>query len=71
MVLGLLKKGDEVLNVTNEFVAIKRKKGEVDIVPIIKAGESWRVDYENIITIGYGDNTVTFESENGVKITNF
>ena len=26
MVLGLLKKGDEVLNVTNDFVAIKRKK---------------------------------------------
>lgn len=71
MVLGLLKKGDEVLNVTNEFVAIKRKKGEVDIVPIVKAGESWRVDYGNIITIGYGDNTVTFESENGVQITNF
>ena len=32
MVLGLLKKGDEVLSVTNEFVAIKRKKGEVDII---------------------------------------
>ncbi|MGN0438457.1 MAG: hypothetical protein ACI4F4_08055 [Lachnospiraceae bacterium] len=71
MVLGLLKKGDEVLNVTNEFVVIKRKKGEVDIVPIIKEGESWRVDHENIVTIGYGDNTVTFESENGVQITNF
>ena len=39
MVLGLLKKGDEVLNITNEFIAIKRKKGEVDIVPIILHGE--------------------------------
>lgn len=71
MVLGILKKGDEVLNVTNEFVAIRRKKGEVDIVPIIKDGESWRIDIENIVTIGYGDNTVTFENENGVRITNF
>ena len=71
MVLGLLKKGDEVLNVTNDFVSIKRKKGEVDIIPIIKNCESWRVDFENIVTIGYGDNTVTFENENGVKITNF
>ena len=71
MVLGLLKKGDEVLNVTNDFVSIKRKKGEVDIIPIIKNDESWRVDFENIVTIGYGDNTVTFENENGVKITNF
>ena len=64
MVLGLLKKGDEVLNVTNDFVAIKRKKGDVDIVPIIKEGDNWRVDFENIVTIGYGDNTVTFENEN-------
>lgn len=71
MVLGLLKKGDEVLNVTSEFVAIRRKKGEVDIVPIIKDGDSWRVDSENIVTIGYGDNTVTYENENGVLITNF
>ncbi len=71
MVLGLLKKGDKVLNVTAEFVAIKRKKGEVDIIPIIKDGKSWRVDYENIVTIGYGDNIVTFENENGVQITNF
>lgn len=71
MVLGLLKKDDEVLNVTNDFVAIKRKKGDVDIIPIIKDGESWRVDFENIVTIGYGDNTVIFENENGVQITNF
>ena len=71
MVLGLLKKGDEVLNVTNDFVAIKRKKGEVDIIPIIKDGVSWRVDFENIVTIGYGENTVSFENENGVHITNF
>ena len=71
MVLGLLKKGDVVLNVTNEFVAIKRKHGEVDIVPLIKEGCNWRVDSENIVTIGYGDNTVTFENENGVQISNF
>ncbi len=71
MVLGLLKKGDKVLNVTNDFVAIKRRKGDVDIIPIIKDEDSWRVDFENIITIGYGDNTVTFKNESGVQITNF
>ena len=71
MVLCLLKKGDKVLNVTNEFVAIKRKNGEVDIVPLIKEGYSWRIDLENIVTIGYGSNTVTYENENGVQITNF
>lgn len=71
MMLGLLKKGDEVLNVTKDFVAIKRKKGEVDIIPIISAGEGLRVDYENIVTIGYGDNTVTYETEEGIQIINF
>ena len=71
MVLGLLRKGDEVVNVTSEFVAIKRRKGDVDIIPIIKEGRSWRVDFENIVTISYGDNMVTFENENGVQITNF
>jgi hypothetical protein len=71
MVLGLLKKGDEVLNVTNDFVAIKRKKGGVDIVPLFKDGGSWRVDLENIVTIGEGDNMVTYENEDGVQITNF
>lgn len=69
MVVGLMKKGDEVLNVTNEFVAIKRKKGEVDIVPIVRDG--WKVDFDNIVTIGYGDNIVTYENENGIQITNF
>ena len=34
MVLGLLKKGNEILNITDELVAIKRKKGEVDIISI-------------------------------------
>jgi len=71
MVLGLLKKGDVVINVTNEFVAIKRKHGEVDIIPLVKDGESWRVHLDDIVTIGYGDNTVTYENENGVQITNF
>lgn len=71
MILGLLKKGDEVLNVTNEFIAIRRKKGEVNIIPIIKDGEGWRVDFDNIVIIGYGDNTVKYESENGVQITDF
>ena len=71
MKLDLLKKGDEVLNVTSEFIAIKRKRGEVDIIPIINDGEMVRIDYDNIITIGYGDNTVTYENEKGVRITNF
>ena len=52
-------------------MAIKRKCGETDIIPLIKEGYSWRVDYENIVTIGYGNNTVTYEHESGIKVTNF
>ena len=58
MMIGILKKGDHVINVTSEFIAVERKNGEVDIIPILKDGEMLRVDSENIITIGYGDNIV-------------
>ena len=36
MFVGVLKKGDRVLNVTPEFVAVERKNGEVDVLPLIK-----------------------------------
>lgn len=71
MVLGLLQKGDEVLNVTNEFVAIRREGGEVDIIPVVKEDASWWVDCENIVTIGYGENTITYEMDNGLRVINF
>ena len=71
MKLGLMRKGDTVLSVSQDFVAIKRKKVEVDIIPIVRDGEGWRLDLENIISIGYGDNTVSFENDFGVQITTF
>lgn len=71
MVIGVLKKGDTVINVTNEFVAIQRNGGETDIIPLIKETNYWRLDTDNIVTIGYGDNTITYEHENGIHITNF
>lgn len=69
--IGIMKKGDKIISVTSEFIAVKRKDGEVDLVPLIKGAAGWRVDAENIITIGYGSNTVTVEDESGVKVTNF
>ena len=71
MKIDVLKKGDSVLSVTGEFIAVKRKNGEVDIIPFVKEETGWRVDLEQLVTIGYGENTVTFETENGVQITNF
>ena len=34
--IQILKKGDQVLNVTPEFIVVQRKNGEVDILPLIK-----------------------------------
>ena len=70
MMIGILKKGDHVINVTSEFIAVERKNGEVDIIPILKDGKMFRVDSENIITIGYGDNIVQTKAGD-VTITTF
>lgn len=70
MTIGILKKGDHVINVTSEFIAVERRGGEVDIIPIFKDGETFRVDLENIITIGYGDNIVQTKAGD-VTITTF
>ena len=70
MMIGILKQGDRVLNVTSECIAVERTGGEVDIIPLAKEGHSYRVDMENIITIGYGDNIVQTQ-DGDVTITTF
>ena len=70
MFIGILKKGDHVISVTSEFIAVERKNGEVDITPIYKDGEMLRIDSENTITIGYGDNIVQTKAGD-VTITTF
>lgn len=69
MTIGVLKKGDSVLSVTAEFVAVQRKNGEVDILPLLKDETGLRVDVENIVTIGYGNNTVQAIKDNVVVTT--
>ena len=68
--IEVLKKGDSIVNVTDHHIAIKRKDGEVDLIPIVKDDSGWRIDVEHIITIGYGNNTVS-EVIGGVTITHF
>lgn len=70
MTIGILKKGDHVISVTSEFIAVERKNGEVDIIPLSKDGENLRVDTENIVTIGFGDNIVQTQAGD-VTITTF
>ena len=69
--IDILNKGDEVISVTNSFIAIRRNNGEVDLVPIEETNTGIRVDENGIVTIGYGDNAVTIEHESGMKIINF
>ena len=71
MKINVMSKGDKVLNVTSELVAIQRKNGEVDIIPLISDESGVRIDTENIVTIGYGNNSVETEVVEGVVITNF
>ena len=71
MKITVMSKGDKVLNVTSELVAIQRKNGEVDIIPLISDESGVRIDTENIVTIGYGNNSVESEVIDGVVITNF
>lgn len=71
MKIKVLHQGDKVLNVTSEFIVIKRVNGEVDIIPIIVTDMGLRVEMSNIVTIGYGDNVVETETEDGVKIISF
>lgn len=70
MYIGVMKKGDRVLSVTSEFVAIEHKSGEVDILPIIRDETGVRVDIENTTTIGFGNNIVQ-ETVGDITVTNF
>lgn len=69
MKIGILKKGDKVINVTDDFIAVQRKNGEVDIIPMIKDKTGLRVDTEGIVTIGYGENTVEVSTDDVVVTT--
>ena len=66
---GIMKKGDKVISITSEFIAVERKNGEVDVIPIVSDETGLRVDIEHIVTIGYGNNTVSVESDDVVVTT--
>ena len=58
MLIGIMKKGDRVVSATTEIIAVEGKNKEVDIIPLTKEDSVLRIDTENIVTIGYGDNIV-------------
>ena len=51
---------------------MKRKNGEVDIIHFFKENGNWRVDFDNIVAIGYGKNTIQITSpDSDTTITTF
>ena len=54
----VLNKGDTVISVTEKMIAVKRKNGEVDIMPLVFENGFPEIDTENIMTISYGTNAV-------------
>ena len=71
MKVNIMRDGDRIIGVTNEFVAVERASGEVDIVPLIREDNRIWVDTQHVLTIGYGENTVQVQTEDGVTITTF
>lgn len=72
MRIDILKLGDEVLSITQNYIAVKRANGEVDLIPLLDDPTfGLRVDVEKIITIGFGNNEVTVDLPNGESVTNF
>lgn len=71
MRINVLNKGDKVISVTNRLIAIQRKNGEVDIIPFLTDKEGMWINTENIVTVGFENNTVESEVINGVVVTNF
>jgi hypothetical protein len=71
--IGIMKKGDSILSASQDFVAIKRKNGEVDIIRLyFDENKLPRLDMENMVTIGYGEGSVsTVVDEDGCEITTF
>lgn len=48
MKINILRMGDEVLSVTQNFIVVKRVSGEVDLLPLIIDEEGMRIDSEKI-----------------------
>ena len=71
MRVNILKEGDSVLNITDKYVAVKRKSGEVEIIALIEGIAGLELDTNRILTIGYAENDVSIEVQDGVTIINF
>lgn len=76
MFYDLMKTGDRVLTITNEFLAIERCDGSVELYPVANKTNKITLDIDSITTIGYSPcnddiETDEYTTENCVHIVNF
>lgn len=68
----ILKKGDEVLNVWEGHIAVKRKNGDVEILKYYVDNDGLPRLEDNSVLITYGKGSITAKSDNSsVEITTF
>lgn len=76
MVYDLMNTSDRVLTITNDFLAIERYDGSVELYPILKTDNKITLDIDAVTTIGYipcsnKTETEKYTAENDVHIVNF
>ena len=76
MLYDLMNTGDRVLTITNDFLAIERCDGSVDLYPVISNENKITLNIDSVTTIGYAPcsdepETDEYTTENGVHIVNF
>ena len=76
MVYNLMNTGDRILTITNDFLAIERYDGSVELYSVLKTDNKITLDIDAVTTIGYipcsnKTETEEYTAENGVHIVNF
>ena len=71
--INILKRGDTVLFLNQDIIAIQRKSGEVYIFKFFYDENNLpRIDIENKSTIGFGDGSITVAVDgDSTEVTTF
>ena len=63
--INVLNRGDEVIFISDSYLAVRRKKGQVDIYQVMTGEGAFTIDPIRVAVIGYGEGTVETEAEDG------
>ena len=71
MKINILKRGDHVIAIKEDYIAVEHKSGEVEIFPLINDNNMLRLDLENNIVIGFGNGTIENYCDEDIKVITF